>query len=293
MRENPVANLGPAVQFLLPAQTTMTKVPKLIRLIVLLGGAAGFLAAASAQTAEQIIAKARAYLGDEAALNAVQSIHLRGTVESSQTTAQGPKQQKFGVEILFQKPYQQRIVTTAPDLIDTTALNDYDGWHRRQTGGTPGRDQLDLLNPAQIKRLRANTWENLNFFKGIQQRGGRAEVIGPAPVGDQPALKVAFTHDTGIVFYRYFDPQTGRLLLTETDQGEHIREEGEIMVNGVRFAQKVIQTSKGRDAKGQPVEQTMIITYDKITCNEPFTDSDFELPILSLSRRKAAPAPAH
>ena len=39
VRENPVANLGGAVQFLLPAQTTMTKIPMFIRLTVLLGGA--------------------------------------------------------------------------------------------------------------------------------------------------------------------------------------------------------------------------------------------------------------
>lgn len=271
----------------------MTKVPTLIRLIVLLGGTAGFLPAASAQTAEQIIARARAYLGDEAALNAVQSVHFQGTIETEQITAEGPKRQTFGLEIRVQKPYQQLIVSTATGLIDTTGLNEYDGWNRQQRGPAPGRSQLSLFSPAQIKRLRANTWENLNFFKGIERRGGRAEVIGPAPAGDHPALKMAFTHDAGIVFYRYFDPKTGRLLLTETDQGGSIKEEGEIMASGLRFAQKVIQTTKGLDAKGQPVKQTMIMTFDKITCNERFPDSDFEVPILSLSSRAAAPAAAH
>jgi hypothetical protein len=290
MRENPVANPGLAVQLFLPAQTTMTKVPTFICLLVLLGGAAGFLPAAPAQTAEQIIARARAYLGDEAALNAIQSVHYVGTLETRQTTAEGPKRQTFGLEIRVQKPYQQLIVTTAPEFIDSTGLNDYDGWHRIQKAGTQGRSQLSPFGPAQVKRLRANTWENLYFFKGIEKRGGRAEVIGPVPVGDHPALKVAFIHDVGIVFSHYFDPVTGKLLMSETEQGGSVRNEGETVVNGVRFPQKVIQTATGRDAKGQPVEQTMVMTFDKITCNERFPSSDFELPILSLSDRSAAPA---
>ena len=291
VREIPVANLAGAVQFLLPAQTTMTKIPMFIRLTVLLGGAAGFLSTASAQTAEQIIAKAREYLGGEAALNAIQSVHFVGTLDIEQITSEGPKVEKFGLEMLVQKPCQQLIVSTSPESIDITGLNDYDGWHRLQTGSGPGRSQLNLYSPAQIKRLRANTWENLYFFKGIEQQGGRVEVIGPAPVGDHPAVKVAFDHGAGIVFYHYFDPATGKLLLSETDQGGTTRNEGELMVNGVRFPQKVLQTSKSLDAKGQVAERKLVMTFVSITCNEKFPDSDFEIPILSLSSRPAA-APA-
>jgi hypothetical protein len=270
----------------------MTKIPTLIRLTVLLGGAAGLLSTASAQTAEQIIAKAREYLGGEAALTAIQSVHFVGTLDIEQMTSEGPKVEKFGLEMLVQKPYQQLIVSTSPESIDITGLNDYDGWHRQQTGSAPGRSQLNLYSPPQIKRLRANTWENLYFFKGIEQRGGRVEVIGPAPVGDHLALKVAFNHGDGIVFYHYFDPATGKLLLSETDQGGTIRNDGELVVNGVRFPQKVLQTSKSVDAKGQIAERKLVMTFVSITCNEKLPDSDFEMPILSLSGRAPAPAPA-
>lgn len=286
MRANPVAKPGPAVQFLPSAQPPMTKSPTFLPLLVLLGAAAGFLPAASAQSADQIIDKARAYLGSEAALNGVQSIHFVGTLE----TEQGAKHEKFSLEIRVQKPCQQLIVTTAPDLTDITGLNDYDGWHRLQVGPAPGRAQLSLYSAIEIKRLRASTWENLYFFKGIERFGGRVKVIGPAPVDGHPAVKVAFDHDDGIAFYQYFDPVTGKQLLSETDQGGSIRNEGEVTVNGVRFPQKVIQTSKSLDAKGQVVERKLVMTFDKITCNERFPDSDFEIPILSLSGRTAAPA---
>jgi outer membrane lipoprotein-sorting protein len=268
----------------------MIKVPTFIRLLVLLGGAAGFLSAASAQTSEQIIAKARAYLGGEAALNAIQSVHFVGTLETVQTTAEGPKRQTFGLEIRVQKPCQQLIVTTSPEFVDSTGLDEYSGWDLTQKGGSQGGLQLTPFGPAQVKRLRANTWENLYFFKGIEKRGGRSEVVGLDQVDGHSALKVAFIHDVGIVFTHYFDPATGKVLLSETDQGGSNRNEGEIMVNGVRFPQKVIQTMKGRDAKNQPVEQTMTMTFNKITCNERFPSSDFELPIASLSGRSAAPA---
>lgn len=288
MRANPVAHPGPAVQFLLPVPTIMTKVPIFIRSLVLLGGAAGLLPAASAQTAEEIIAKARAYFGGEAALSAIQSIHFVGSLE----TEEGAKREKFSLEIRVQKPCQQLIVTTGPDLVDITGLNEYDGWHRLQTGPAPGRLQLSLYSPAQIKRLRATTWENLYFFKDIERFGGHVRVVGPATVGDQPAVKVAFIHDPGVVFYHFFDPVTGKQLMSETDQGGSIRNEGEVMVNGVRFPQRVVQLTKGLDAQGNPVERKLVMNFDKITCNEKFPDSDFDIPILSLAGRAAAPAPA-
>lgn len=286
---NPVAHPGPAVHFFPSAHSTMTKVPTFVRLLVLLGGAAGFVAPVPAQTADQIIAKAREYLGGEAALNAIHSVHYVGTLETERPSASGPKRVKFGLEILVQKPCQQLIVTTSPESTDSTGLDDYNGWHRLQTGGARGRNQVDLLNPAQIRQLRANTWENLFFYKGIEQRGGRAEVIGPAQVDGHPAVKVAFIHDAGIVFFHYFDPNSGQLLFTETDHGGTIREEGEIVANGVRFPQKSITTIRQMDAQGKTVEQTLTVSFDKITCNERFPDSDFEVPLLSLADRPAAP----
>jgi hypothetical protein len=253
--------------------------------------AAGVLAAVAAgraQTAEQVIAKARAYLGSEAALNAIQSVHFVGTMETQEFTADGPKPAKYAIEIIFQKPYEQRIIKTSATIIETTGLDDFEAWQRIQDVTNRSRWRLTLLATELVKKLRANTWENLNFFKGIEQRGGRVEVRGPATVDGVAAIKVAFIHEPGIVFNRYFDQATGKLVLTETDQGGRIKEEGEIVVNGVRFPARVTTVTKVSDAKGQIVDNPVVITFDKITLNETFPGSYFTVPALSPPEEPAA-----
>jgi hypothetical protein len=261
--------------------------------ILLLGGVAmGVALPAPAQTADAIIARARAYLGGDAALNAINSVHFAGVLETEQVTPPGLKPETFRVDVIFQKPYQQRIVATGAESIETTALDGYVAWQRIQEVRNRNRWQLSALGPGEIKSLRANTWENLGFFKGIEQRGGRVEVLGTASVDGKPAVKTAFTHEEGLVFYRYFDPATGKLVLSETAQGGSIKEEGEIMVNGVRFPKKTIQTAKGLDAKGQPVERRLAMTFDKITVNEAFPDSYFEMPLVGPSGPPQVDAPS-
>ena len=249
-----------------------------------LAAVAGLLAAgalARAQTAEQIIAKARAYCGNEGKLSAIRSVHFVGTMETRQFTAEGPQPVSFAIEIIFQKPCQQRIIRTAPNAIQVTGLDEYEGWQRLQDVKNESRWQLTLLEPAIIKQLRANTWENLNFFKGLEQWGGSVQVLGPATIEGAATVKVAFIHEPNIVFYRYFDAATGRLVLTETGLGDRIKEEGEIMVDGLRFPQKVTSISKVTDANGKIVENPTVIAFNKITLNETFPGSYFAVPPLN------------
>ena len=268
----------------------MKQTALLIRLLLVLFAVSRTATPALAETADEIIAKARAYRGGDAALSAVESVHFTGVLETQKVTPTGLVPQKANVEIFFQKPCKQRIVATSAETIETTGLDDYVAWQREQDRADPTRWQLSVLGPEMIKWLRATAWENLNFFKGIGQQGGTAKVIGPATVDGCASIKVAFAHDATIVFYRYFDPATGRLLFTET-RDRAIKEEGEILVNGLRFPRKEIQTMKGLDATGKPIERTLVMTFDKISLNETFPESDFELPVLPPTRPSATVKP--
>lgn len=259
----------------------MSRFVFLVRAFLILGDLVIGGAVSRSQSAEEIIAKARAYLGNEATLSAVKSVHFVGTLETNQFPPEGPKPVSFAIEIIFQKPYQQLIIRTSPTAIQSTGLDDYDAWQRLQDVTDESRWQLTLLEPIIVKNLRANTWENLNFFKGIEQRGGSVQIMGPTTVDGAAAMKVAFVHEPDILFYRYFDTTTGRLLLTETGQGDRIKEEGEVMVDGLRFPQKVTSVGKATDAKGQVVENPTVITFKKITVNETFPESMFAVPPLS------------
>jgi hypothetical protein len=244
----------------------------LLALLVVFASTAASHAAASV---DEVIARARATVGSEAALKALESLHYTGTLTTTATDETGgPAEVKVAIEIIFQRPYRQRIVATSANKIEITALDDYEGWQREQDPSDPTRWRMTLLSGEQIKRLRANTWENLSFFSGIEKRRGTVTDLGTVSVDGKSARKLAFNHGDGIVFTRYFDEDTGRLFLTETENGISIREEGEIVVDGIRFPRKIISTSKLANGP----ERVVSIVFDTVIVNEPLADSLFAMP---------------
>ncbi len=223
-----------------------------------------------------IITKARARLGSEAAIGDLKSIHYVGTLVTTDP-ADPSKQQRAAIEIVFQKNDQQRITTTYDQLIETTSLDGYDAWQRKQDPTDPTTWQQTLQGAEQIKRLRANTWETLAFFRGLETRGGRIEDQGAVTIDGVACQKVAFIHAENIIFYRYFDLATGRLTLTETEAGGTLREQGELIAAGLRFPKSLVTTTKNPAGKVQSVT----ITVEKITVNEVFPASFFAVPIQS------------
>lgn len=232
-----------------------------------------------AQTVEQWIARARARLGTDSALNGVTTIHFIGTLE---TTEKVPSEKDKSilveqpisrpVDIIFQKPHRQRITVTGPKIIEVTALDGYDGWLKRTNPANPTQWQLTLLDVAQIKRLRAQSWDNLNFLTGVDKVGGTVRLGGEETVDGIACVKIVFTYLESMVYTRYFDKATTRLVKTVTQDGTVIREEGEMFVNGVRFSRKVTNKS----ASGQATT----ITFDRVLLNEKIPASEFAVPTL-------------
>lgn len=227
--------------------------------------------AGHAQTA--IISKARAYLGTEAALDAVKSVHLVGKLVVTDP-ANAAKKTEATVDIIFEKPDRHRITTTSEKTIEITGLNGYDGWQRVEDVQDKTKWRQYLASAQEIKRIRANVWENVSFFRGIETRGGRIEVMESTTIDGIACAKIAFIYAPNIIFYRFFNPETGKLVQTETEGGSVIREEGEMMVSGIRFPKRIVTTNKDPKTK-TPV---VTITFDQIKVNETFPDSLFAIP---------------
>jgi outer membrane lipoprotein-sorting protein len=246
--------------------------PIFLRRFVAVAVASAFLATARAEE-PAIIAKARAYLGPEAALDGVQSLFYSGTLTTADPS-DPEKKTRAEMEIVFQKPQQQRIQANSDKTVEVTALDGYEAWQRVEDRSDPLKWRQTILSPEQVKRLRANTWENLWFFRGIEKAGGRLEVQETKAIDGVTCQKIAFIHAPNIIFYRYFDVATGRLVFTETESGGTIREEGEMMVGGIRFPKKLITTS--RNGRGE--SQTVTIDFDRIVVNEPIPAQQFAVP---------------
>jgi hypothetical protein len=236
---------------------------------------ASSLQAASPEV-EAVIAKARAHLGGDAALEAVKSIRYSGSIEMADTAA-AASPSRAAIEITFQKPCQHRLVITTDQATDITGLDDYVAWRRVIPTGE-GRLRFIPMDKAATLRLRANTLENLSFFRGIEQHGGEITDRGETEVDGIRCRQLVFSYGSGIAFIRYIDIASGRLVLTETLPVGRIREEGEIIVSGLRFPKKLIAT--GPSSAGGKTS-VITITFDRIVLNEAYPAATFELPVSS------------
>lgn len=205
----------------------------------------------------------------------MKSVHFEGTYETSGEAADS---QKGTIEMIFQKPFQHRsIIVSSTGREEVTGLDGLESWMRVKEG----KDQrLTLYPKEQTKTLRANTWQALEFYRGVDRIGGTVELVGEETVDGVLCSKVIFRHDATLTWTRYFDKATGRLVLTETAQGK-TREEGEIIADGVRSPKKLISTVK--NAAGKDV--TVTITFNKVTVNEPFAANLFTVPTMASLRQ--------
>lgn len=227
-----------------------------------------------AQT-DATLQKAQAYLGSDSALGAVKSIHYKGKLATVSTNDAGEEvKAEAEIRITFAKPYYQRIEVIATDKSEITALDDYEAWQRIQNPNDASQWRLTILDEPQVRRLRANTWENLNFFGDIARIGGEVEDLGRVNVDGRSLHKIAFIHSTEVIFFRFFDPVTGELVYSETEAGAVIRESGENRVAGVKFPSQVETTTLRPDGS----KQILTVTFDSVEVNEGIDRGDFRMP---------------
>jgi hypothetical protein len=229
------------------------------------------MAPAAAQAEPAVLGLARAYLGPESTLNGIKSIHFVGTVQRVDPDQPALSPIVDSLDMVFAKPLRQRLVVVGPKASRTTVLDGYDAWDWLQERDDPTKFRLIWLTAPDIKTLRANTWENLYYYRGPE--GGAIEDKGPATVDGVACERVDFTHAPGIVYERYFDRDTGRLVQT-VKGAEQIRESGEIRADGIRFAKKIVSTTKNPDGK----EVVTTVTFDSVVLNEPLRADFFAVP---------------
>jgi len=236
--------------------------------------ACALLASACLRAEPGVVGLARAYLGPDSTLDGIASIHFVGTLDRVDPDHPEAGSLHASLDMVFSKPYRQRQVVRAAKVTETTVLDGYDAWVRLTDNADASKYRLRWLSANEIGALRANTWENLNFFRGLGGVGSM-EDHGPVTIDGIACERVDFNHGQGIVFERYFDRDTGRLVLS-VRQGETIRESGEIMVDGIRFPKAIVSVSK--TASGKDLVAT--VTFDSIKLNEPLGGDAFAAPNL-------------
>jgi hypothetical protein len=228
-----------------------------------------------------VLGLARAYLGPQSTLDGIKSVHYVGTLQRTDD-GQAQKVAPSTLDMIFAKPLRQRLVIRGVKVTMTTVLDGYDAWDVFQDNVDPNKHRLKWLAVADVRALRANTWENLYFFSAPES--GSVEDKGPATIDGIACERVDFDHGSGTVYQRYFDRDSGRLVLT-INGSESIRESGEIMVNGVRFPKAIASTS--RDGSGKDLTATA--TFERISVNDPLEPGLFAVPTFPVAEPAAVP----
>jgi hypothetical protein len=249
------------------------------RLLIL---ASSLSAALTAGAEPAVIGLARAYLGPESSLDSVRAIHFRGTLDRVD-----PDHAERGVEharldLIVVKPDRQRQIVRGEKVTETTVLDGYEAWDYLADNADPSKHVMTWLRASDIKALQATTWENLYFYRG---RPGDASVVdkGPATVEGIACERIDFVHTPTIIFERYFDRDSGRLVHTIVGK-EELREDGELRVDGIRFPRTVVSTRKTASGK----DLTSTVTFESIVLNEPESASTFAAPAPGASNGTAA-----
>jgi hypothetical protein len=234
--------------------------------------ACALLAAAGLRAEPGVIGLARAFLGPDSTLDGINSIHFVGSLVREDPDHPQGGTLHASLDMVFAKPWQQRQVVRASKITETTVLDGYDAWDRLQDNADASKFRMRWLSAGEIKSLRANTWENLSFFRGLEE-GASIDDKGPATTDGIVCERVDFIHGPDNVFERYFDRDTGRLVMSVRG-GETIRESGEIMVDGVRFPKTIVSVIK--TASGKDLVST--VTFESIVLNEPLSRDLFAAP---------------
>ncbi|WOO43513.1 hypothetical protein [Rubellicoccus peritrichatus] len=227
-----------------------------------------------AETVDQVIEQARAYLGSEKALKSVNTIQYKGRVIDADGTESGK------IFLQFKRPNLQRLELDSASNVETTGVNGFEGWRERIDKENPMRSGVMVLPPTQVQYLIANARENLNFFDGPKTTpGGKIELEGSEKIRGKDGWKVLFQYPGGLTYTRFFDKKTGALIATESGTPNQdaatlptMVEDGAMEVSGIKFP-KEVKTYNGD-------ELVRSVVFDEIKVNDPIDDSIFDFPAI-------------
>jgi hypothetical protein len=244
------------------------KLPRVASLVALALAPTSFaIAAEPAATAAvedvgTVIARARAYLGTDAALDAVQSLHFLGMVAGDDGVTRP-------IEIIMRRPMQEMIIETADKARAVTVLSDYTLWRRVDPIDRPGTGRVQVMNADAVRFTRANVAQTLFYYRGLESVGGTVTVEGEEDIEGVRCVRTVFTHPGDIHYIRFFDKATGRLVVTRSADGNETRESGEMFVAGIRFPTELATLAD---------QKTSRVTFLDIRVNETFDLAMFERP---------------
>ena len=176
--------------------------------------------------------------------------------------------------MIYQKPLRQKMIAIVNNRKEVSVLDDSEGWTTYERVGDSTPLGMEIFDPIRILIMQAAVREAFSFFKTPEARSGAVTYHGAEAVKGRDCHVLDYDHGDGIGYRRYIDAETGQVLKMLDSKGVEYYEEGEIVVDGLRFPKKLISTFP--TALGN---QTMEFAYTSVTLNKKLPDSEFVMPL--------------
>src|SRR6185503_10498117 len=247
------------------------------RVLLMLAGLALLAAPASAQTAEEIVAKYIKTVGGAEKIQAVTTLRKVGVFNGG-----------GGFEApILEENKRANMVRQEFSLQGLTAVNAYDGKAGWKIEPWQGKKDPEPLGEEETKQI----VEDSDFdgpLVNYQQKGNKIEFVGMEPVEGTDAFKLKVTLASGDVRYYFMDTdyyvpikiETKRMIRGaereyETSLGDYKE------VNGWYMPFSVESNVKGSPNRGKT-------TYEKIEANVPIDDARFHMPVVKAGAQPGA-----
>lgn len=235
--------------------------------ITLLVGVNSFGEDSDEEIIRSTIELARSYLGDSDKLDAIDCIRYKGSLLYS-TGDLGT------IEMVYQKPMRQKMTAIVNTRKEVSVLDGSEGWTTFERVGDSLPLGMEIFDPIRILIMQSAVREAFGFYKNPSVRNGAIFYDGKESVKGRECVILTYEHGDGIAYRRFIDAETGQLRKMLDSKGVEYYEEGEIVVDGIRFPKKMVSTFS--TALGG---QTMEFAYTSIKLNEKLPDSEFVMPL--------------
>ncbi len=232
----------------------------------LVAGILCLTALATAQTAEELVAKNLQARGGIDKIKAVNTLKMSGTAYVGITA---------GISQENKRPNMLRQNFTVQGMTQVQAYDGTSGWQISPFGGRKdpellGEDDLrDLVDEADID----------GPLVDYQAKGNKIEYLGLDTVDGDDAYKLKVTLKNGDVVYYYLDPDTYLEIKKEKQEfiRGSVRETEQDLGSYKQVAGVYYPFSVEAGTKNSPGDHARI-TFDKIEVNVPIDDAYFKMP---------------
>ncbi|MDQ8193721.1 hypothetical protein QEH59_04760 [Coraliomargarita sp. SDUM461004] len=212
----------------------------------------------------EVINRARATIGNDAALDGLVTMELVGSLEPANTNMPSAT-----LLIVARKPLSQRLEIKVDDIVETTILDGNRGCIIRSNLNAEASQMRDLIGP-ELERVTYSTRQFFNFYRPDFSNGEKVSLVGTETYRDTRCYKLLYEYPGGPKTVRYFSVAEDTLVSTITENGVESIGVGSQTVGGIKFPKAIEYYESGR--------KLHTIFLHEIKVNKPLTVGIFDIP---------------